>query len=126
MTLPIPWWVSACLFCHTVQHVRSSFPNQGLNSHPLFWKAESFLTTSPPRESLPMIFNSILQLVLVCEPSHIQHVQSKTICIQIFLSYLSLFLFCKQKTSGLISESTFYPLNGICTITLQIFSSRWP
>ena len=124
MALPIPV-VGFCLFvlpqCATceilVPQIGTELPSPVLEGR--------VLTTGPPRKSLPMIFNSILQLLLVCEPSQIQHIQSKTISASKFSCYLSLFLFCKQKTSEFISDYTFYPSNGICTFILQVFSSRW-
>ena len=35
------FFVYIFVFGHTTQHVGSEFPNQGLNSCPLTWKAES-------------------------------------------------------------------------------------
>ena len=42
------------IFAHTVWHVGSQFPNQGLNPHPLHW-TQGVLTTGPPEKPLCFI-----------------------------------------------------------------------
>ena len=39
-----------CLFCHTIEHVGSQLPNQGLKPRLMHWKPR-VLTTESPRES---------------------------------------------------------------------------
>ena len=92
MALPIPM-VGFCLFvlpqgatCEIL------VPQSGIELPPPVLEGR-VLTTGPPKKSLPMIFNSILQLVLVCEPPQLQHVQSKTISASKFSSVICHF-FC--------------------------------
>ena len=47
------------IFGCTERHVGSQFPNQGLNSCPLYWE-HRVLTTRPPGKSLLLVLNELL------------------------------------------------------------------
>ena len=57
------------IFCHTTRHVRSKFPNQGLNPHFLPWKhwKRGVLTTRLPGNPLSLIFFTLN--ILLFDPS---------------------------------------------------------